>query len=560
MATLVSAATKSLPCELSSRFVTSVETVLPEGIFIYSRTDLKGRITVANEAFAEISGYSVEEMLGEPHNIVRHPDMPRDAFADMWISLKAGRPWQGIVKNRRKDGGFYWVIANASPVRENGVVVGYQSIRYRPSREQITAATEAYRRIRSGDCSLKIEEGQAVPALPVWREKLLSVELQLSIASLATLLAVLAGFVGLWRGQGSLAIRIFLEVFLGASACVALYMLLHYVPQLAADLKGIEDYLDSMLSSGNLKSRLKMERLDRIGKIGSKTGLLSGWMQATIQAIGDAVHHLQRVAEEVSSGVAEIEVAASSQNSATASVAAGVEEMSMSIREVSNNLHGTESAVSETGKRASEGARISEPASEQIQSLSATVKGTAREVETLGKSSAEVGAIAAVIREIADQTNLLALNASIEAARAGEAGRGFSVVATEVRNLADRTMKATEKIDALIGTIKTDSSRAVAGMHLGAGQVEESVTLVRQSLAVLHEIDHLMGEAVKKVAEISVASEQQSGAMSDIGSNATYVAKMTEQNVSVVKKTTNAMNFFRSVIEQVQRAVTQYQV
>src|SRR6266702_3730017 len=129
MATLVSAATKSLPCELSSRFVTSVETVLPEGIFIYSRTDLKGRITVANEAFAEISGYSVEEMLGEPHNIVRHPDMPRDAFADMWISLKAGRPGQGIVKNRRKDGGFYWVIANASPVRENGVVVGYQSIR-----------------------------------------------------------------------------------------------------------------------------------------------------------------------------------------------------------------------------------------------------------------------------------------------------------------------------------------------------------------------------------------------------------------------------------------------
>ena len=97
--------------------VTHSEAILPEGAFIYSRTDLKGVITEVNKAFADISGFEPAEMIGQPHNMIRHPDMPVQAFADMWQNLKAGRPWKGVVKNRRKDGGFYWVVANASPVR-----------------------------------------------------------------------------------------------------------------------------------------------------------------------------------------------------------------------------------------------------------------------------------------------------------------------------------------------------------------------------------------------------------------------------------------------------------
>lgn len=146
--------------------VTNVETHLPDGEFIYSSTDLRGNIVEANEAFATISNYSREEMIGQPHNMVRHPDMPAEAFADMWRDLKAGRPWRGVVKNRRKDGGFYWVVANASPVREHGQVVGYQSVRVRPSREEIAAAEAAYKRIREGDKSLAIEQGRVIKRRP----------------------------------------------------------------------------------------------------------------------------------------------------------------------------------------------------------------------------------------------------------------------------------------------------------------------------------------------------------------------------------------------------------
>jgi aerotaxis receptor len=142
--------------------VTNVETILPDKQFIYSRTDLKGVITEANQAFCDVSGYTREEMVGQPHNMVRHPDMPEAAFKDMWADLKIGRPWRGIVKNRRKDGGFYWVVANASPVRENGQIVGYQSVRSRPSREEIEAATAAYEKINRGNTALIIIHGHAV--------------------------------------------------------------------------------------------------------------------------------------------------------------------------------------------------------------------------------------------------------------------------------------------------------------------------------------------------------------------------------------------------------------
>lgn len=132
--------------------ITNVETLLPEGEFIfYSSTDLKGVIVEANEAFAKISNFTREEMIGQSHNMVRHPDIPPEAFADMWRDLKRRRPWRGVVKNRRKDGGFYWVVASVSSVRENGQVVGYQSACSRPSREEIAAAEGAYKRIKDGE-------------------------------------------------------------------------------------------------------------------------------------------------------------------------------------------------------------------------------------------------------------------------------------------------------------------------------------------------------------------------------------------------------------------------
>lgn len=128
-------------------YVTEKEFPYPEGRLIISRTDLNGIITHANEAFVELSGWNREDLIGQPHAILRHPDMPAAAFKDLWDTLKAGKKWFGYVKNLRKDGGHYWVYATAVPNVRNGQVVGYTSVRREPSRKKIEEMTALYKKM-----------------------------------------------------------------------------------------------------------------------------------------------------------------------------------------------------------------------------------------------------------------------------------------------------------------------------------------------------------------------------------------------------------------------------
>jgi methyl-accepting chemotaxis protein len=142
--------------------VTTNEVLLSDSTLIVSKTDLQGRITYVNRDFLDISGFTEVELIGEPHNIVRHPDMPAEAFTDFWNNLRQGRPWSGYVKNRCKNGDFYWVQANASPIFENGQVTGYMSVRQKAGREAVVACEAAYAKIRAGNSGLAVVEGQAV--------------------------------------------------------------------------------------------------------------------------------------------------------------------------------------------------------------------------------------------------------------------------------------------------------------------------------------------------------------------------------------------------------------
>jgi aerotaxis receptor len=130
--------------------VTGTEYLLKDGQSIVSKTDTKGRITYVNPTFVEVSGFPQSELIGKAHNIVRHPDMPEEAFGDLWVTLQSGKPWTGLVKNRRKNGDFYWIVANVVAIKEDGATVGYMSVRTRPTREQVQAADQLYRRIREG--------------------------------------------------------------------------------------------------------------------------------------------------------------------------------------------------------------------------------------------------------------------------------------------------------------------------------------------------------------------------------------------------------------------------
>ena len=130
--------------------VTDVEYEFPETDRLISSTDAKGKIRHCNDAFVRTSGFTREELIGKPHNLVRHPDMPPKVFEDMWRYLQSGKPWMGMVKNRRKNGDYYWVSAYVTPISEDGKIIGYESVRVKPNKKSVERAGRMYRRINAG--------------------------------------------------------------------------------------------------------------------------------------------------------------------------------------------------------------------------------------------------------------------------------------------------------------------------------------------------------------------------------------------------------------------------
>ena len=156
---------------MTTTFDMFMETEVPEDELIVSRTDFTGKITYVNETFAEISGYEPEELIGQPHNMIRHPDMPRSAFADLWATVERGDVWEGYVKNRRKDGGYYWVFARVSTVIKDGKAIEYKSVREPVSREKKIEIQNLYDRLRAEE-----EEGTTRVVLYVKNENLKAAE------------------------------------------------------------------------------------------------------------------------------------------------------------------------------------------------------------------------------------------------------------------------------------------------------------------------------------------------------------------------------------------------
>jgi methyl-accepting chemotaxis protein len=267
---------------------------------------------------------------------------------------------------------------------------------------------------------------------------------------------------------------------------------------------------------------------------------------------------VREITREVVDSVHQIKQSTNTQQDATNSVAAAVEEMSLAIAEISQRLNATEGTVNRSAEQATMGSNISLRASAEINILASAITEITTDVEALSASSTQVGEIAAAIRGIADQTNLLALNASIEAARAGDAGRGFTVVANEVRSLSDRTMKATTSIEALIGKIKTDSDRAKSGIHSGSGRVETTVPLFHEVENSLTQINKMMNETMQLVSGIAAASIEQTTAVQEIGVHIANVAHLATTNFDSAQQTAQVIDKLGPNVARAYAAMDQF--
>ena len=142
----------------------NVEVEVPEGTFLSSKTDTRGVIIYANDVFCEVAGYAEEELIGKPHNIVRHPDMPRIVFKLLWDTIKSGKDFWGYVKNLRKDGGYYWVFAHVTPSYDESMsrIIGYHSDRRRPKRDAVRKVEDVYRKLLDAERVGGLQESQRV--------------------------------------------------------------------------------------------------------------------------------------------------------------------------------------------------------------------------------------------------------------------------------------------------------------------------------------------------------------------------------------------------------------
>jgi len=493
--------------------VTNSEYVLIDGKTIVSTTDLRGNITYANRYFIEVSGFSEQELIGAPQNILRHPDMPVEAYADLWATIKLGLPWSGMVKNRCANGDFYWVLANVTPVIENGATTGYMSVRTKPTREQINQAAQLYKDIQSGNRNnLAIKQGKAVSA--GWVSKFLT----LKNISLARRVAINMGIITL------LSCAVGVKSFLAGSqpplvigsAVVAVIALYFWHSLHEAIIKPLKEatVAAKILAGGDLTTRIEVSRRDDIGQLQLLIRQLNINLSSIIGDIRDNFFQIVTSTQEVSEGNMNLQARTEAQASSLEQTSASMEELTSTVE--INSINSAEANTLAGGATS-----IAEKAGIAVLEVVAAM-------QDINTSSKKIADIIGLIDGIAFQTNILALNAAVEAARAGEQGRGFAVVATEVRNLAQRSAAAAKEIKSLIdiSAVKVDSGAAMADE---AGKnMSEVINAIKQVAGIM--------------TEISAATREQSAGIGQVKDAILQMDHVTQQNAAMVEEAAASAN------------------
>ncbi|PXX41782.1 methyl-accepting chemotaxis protein [Aquitalea magnusonii] len=477
---------------------------------LVSMTDTRGNILHANPAFIEISGYSRAELLGQPHNIVRHPDMPAAAFADMWRTLAADLPWQGMVKNRSKNGDHYWVHAYVSPCFEKQRKTGYISVRSRPTAGQIEAADALYRAVNRQQRPFPATRYPARTALSarIMLLATLPAACLLAAANLPGPQSWLAGGTGLicagalafWTWHG---IRQPLEWSVQAIRKISGGDLGFELETSAAG-----EFSRQLLGIQSMKFNLRAMFADMMGiadEIDSQSGALNAQSQVAsrhIQQGVDCVRQMSTTLGQMTAAIHSI-AAATSQNAATAATAA---------------------------ERVSEGVGQIVAAQQAAQGVVKRMQTAKTLVSELDAETNGIRKLAEIIQGIAEQTNLLALNAAIEAARAGESGRGFAVVADEVRKLAERTSGSTEEITHTIQRIGSCTQQTLSAITIAADEVDHSNDMLGASKLIYENIKRAGAEIESSSSDIASMLQQQAQASSEASRNIHTINQLVEQN------------------------------
>ncbi|WP_312690885.1 methyl-accepting chemotaxis protein [Kosakonia sp.] len=501
----------------SPRYVSQQAFLLDDDTTLMSTTDLQSHITHANDAFVKVSGYHLDELHGQPHNLVRHPDMPKAAFADMWYTLKQGEPWSGVVKNRRKNGDHYWVRANAVPMIRDGQLSGYMSIRTRATEDEIAAVEPLYQALKEGRSNKRLYKGLVISkrgwgkicAMPLrWRAR--SAVACVGLAQCAALAL-----------SGGSALTLAISVL----AMVATGMAIEW--QIVRPAANVARQALSV-ATGERNSIQPLNRSDELGltlRAVGQLGLMCRWL---INDVSSQVSSVRKGSETLARGSDDL-------NERTRQTVVNVQQTVSTMSQMAASVHTnseTASAADQLSSAASSAARHGGKAMETV----------VKTMDEIANSTQRIGSITTLINDIAFQTNILALNAAVEAARAGEQGKGFAVVAGEVRHLASRSASAANDIRKLIDASADKVQSGYDQVHAAGRTMEDIVNQVQNVTAL--------------IGQISQSTSEQAAGLSDLTRAVAELDAITQKNAGLVEESATVSAMVKHRAGRLQDAVS----
>ncbi|MBM6552253.1 PAS domain-containing methyl-accepting chemotaxis protein [Marinomonas ostreistagni] len=511
------------------------ERLLDKHSNILSLTQLDSTITYVNQEFENISGYESEELLDHYHNVIRHPDMPKLAFQDMWQHLESGQSWMGIVKNNCKDGSHYWVDAYASPIKKDGKTVEYQSVRRAPEPEVKARAQALYDSMQSS--SKPHSKLPQAPRLSFLQKQCLTTTLMgfLSVLSITALPASMA----MLTNGALFAVLLLLTWF-------------NYRPLNEAVRRA------RTISDSALAAYVYTGRTDEAGIIRLAFTRLRGETAAVLGRITNFSEMLRAKQKHVHDSVLAGEQSLHGLSQDFSSIEQATDEMVSAVEQVSQATHDGTKVTKQASDAMQEGQEAIATARSSMDSVRNHIKEANQELAKLKEDSAAISSVVEVIQEVAEQTNLLALNAAIEAARAGEQGRGFAVVADEVRSLATRTYQSTEDIISAIERVQIGSNNAYGKMEMAVAAVEDSH---QQSINVDHSVAKVregLNQIHENALQTAAAMTQQSESVQQINKRIASAVTVTSTIVETCRENSKACDEMSVLSEKMRGLATQF--
>lgn len=512
--------------------VTGKEVLFDDNERIISITNTKGVITSVNNSFLKISGFHEQELIGQAHNIVRHPDMPQAAFADLWATLSQGKPWMGLVKNRCKNGDHYWVNAYVMPVYKNGQLTGYQSVRTRPERSHVEAAERLYSNLQSNKRSFSFVNHQ--------KRQFLACLLAASVP--AAFVVALGNNNWMTIGAG---------VITAIASSLALYQWqkkpLQALQQRAKKIHGSE--LACLAYCGDSSALSHAE-------VALKS--LQSQQATLVELLKNSATDLLSVIQDTNAVVQKSNDGVNQQSLEISQLATAINQMTTAIDDVAKNAASTASSTLEASSEVDDGKSITEKTKAAISQLAEEIGNANGLILQLKQDADSINNIVSVINGITFQTNLLALNASVEAARAGDAGRGFSVVAEEVRSLANSTQSSTTEIESTIHALQKRTLATVSVMEASQIQAKRTSQEAHSITSALETIAKSVASVNDMNTEIATAAEQQSAVTKEINRSINSINNSVESITQAAQQSSDAGHKLETVAEEINSVVLQF--